>query len=213
MVRSMMSCWAFVLAASACGAQAPSDSTVYTLSRVSRLEVETGRAGVLGFLGHEHRVRARAFTGRVVLAPDSIAASRVEIVVLAESLEILTDAGAEDVRKMTAAMRTEVLDVASHPRITFVSRSIERARGDTLRIVGALTMRGRTRDVPVDVAVAVRGDTLVARARFSVKQTDFGIEPYRGGPLGSVQVADRVTFAIEAMAVEVRICSTRSKSL
>jgi len=34
-----------------------------------------------------------------------------------------------------------------------------------------------------------------------VKQTDFGIKPFRGGPAGTVRVADRVTFEIEAVAV------------
>jgi len=34
-----------------------------------------------------------------------------------------------------------------------------------------------------------------------VKQTDFGIRPYRGGPGGTVRVADKVTFDISAVAV------------
>jgi len=34
-----------------------------------------------------------------------------------------------------------------------------------------------------------------------VKQTDFGIKPYRGGPSGVVKVADRVTFDFEAVGV------------
>jgi hypothetical protein len=34
-----------------------------------------------------------------------------------------------------------------------------------------------------------------------VNQTDFGIQPYRGGPGGSVRVADKVTFDFDAVAV------------
>ena len=34
------------------------------------------------------------------------------------------------------------------------------------------------------------GDTLRAKGGFSVKQTDFGIQPFRGGPGGTVKVAD-----------------------
>jgi hypothetical protein len=34
-----------------------------------------------------------------------------------------------------------------------------------------------------------------------VKQTDFGIKPYSGGPGGAVKVADRVTFNFDVVAV------------
>ncbi|MEP7325933.1 MAG: YceI family protein, partial [Gemmatimonadota bacterium] len=68
------------------------------------------------------------------------------------------------------------------------------------RVLGALTMHGQTQYVPVDFAVESRTDTLHARATFEVKQTDFGIRPYRGGPGGSVRVADQVTFDIDAIA-------------
>ena len=39
-------------------------SVVYRLTSSSRFEVRTGKAGVFGFAGHGHLVRARAFTGR-----------------------------------------------------------------------------------------------------------------------------------------------------
>jgi hypothetical protein len=34
-----------------------------------------------------------------------------------------------------------------------------------------------------------------------VTQTDFGIKPFSGGSGGSVKVADRVTFAFDAVGV------------
>jgi len=37
-----------------------------------------------------------------------------------------------------------------------------------------------------------------ATGGFSVKQTDYGIRPFRGGPAGTVRVADRVTFNFDA---------------
>jgi polyisoprenoid-binding protein YceI len=173
---------------------------VYVLSPMSKFEVKTGKAGLLGFAGHEHVIRARAFQGRVEYHPDTPADSRVEIVVPTESLEVLTPPDTEEIRKVTATMRTEVLDVAHFPEIRLTSRSVEPKEG-RMRIVAALTMKGVTRDVPLDVLVAMSGDTLRATTTFSVKQTDFGIRPYRGGPGGTVRVADRVTFAISAVAV------------
>ena len=62
-------------------------------------------------------------------------------------------------------------------------------------------MAGQTRDVGVDLAVAIGPDTLRASGSFSVKQTDFGIKPYRGGPAGTVRVADRVTLTLDLEAI------------
>jgi polyisoprenoid-binding protein YceI len=176
------------------------DSVVYLISPASRLEVRTGSAGLFSFAGHEHVIRARAFSGRVVYHADAPAASRVEVTVLTDSLEVLTPPDTVEIRKVTAAMRTEVLDVARYPEIRFVSRTVARS-GAGLSVVGALTLVGRTRAVPVDVGLAVRADTLRATATFAVKQSDFGITPYRGGPAGTVRVADLVRFQILAVAV------------
>src|SRR5262249_46004791 len=94
----------------------------------------------------------------------------------------------------------EVLESANYPEIRFASRTI-RQSGDTLFMLGSLTMHGQTHDVPVVVRVTVAGDTLRAVSIFTVKQTTFGMRPYRGGPGGTVRVADAVTFTIDAVAV------------
>lgn len=181
----------------------------YSLSPASQFEVRTGKAGLFGFAGHEHLIRARAFSGRIVYRVDSPADSHVEIVIQADSLEVLTPPDTAEIRKVTAAMRTEVLDVAGYPEIRFESRTVA-LNGDRLHIVGALTMKGQTREVPVDLELEVSGDTLRAATSFAVKQTDFGIRPYRGGPGGTVRVADRVTFRVRAVATAERSSSPAS---
>jgi len=70
-----------------------------------------------------------------------------------------------------------------------------------VRVDAALTMKGQSRDVRLVVRADLGADTVRAITTFTVKQTDFGIRPYRGGPGGTVRVADRVTFVIEAVAV------------
>lgn len=179
---------------------APRDSVVYILSPVSVLEVRTGKAGLFGFAGHEHTIRARAFSGRIVYHPDSVAASRVEITVRSDSLEVLTPPDTEEIRKVTAAMRTQVLDVVNYPEIRLVSRHVE-LNGQRLEMTAALTIKDQTRDLPLSVELDIGPDTLRAVTSFAVKQTDFGIRPFRGGPGGTVRVADRVTFAISAVAI------------
>jgi len=178
----------------------PRDSVVYLVSPTSQFEVNTGKAGLFGFMGHEHTIRARGFSGRIVYHPDSVAASRVEITVWTDSLEVLTPPDTEEIRKVTAAMRTQILDVANYPEIRLVSRRVE-LNGQRLEMTVALTIKDQTRDIPVIVELEIGPDTLRAVTRFAVKQTDFGIRPFRGGPGGTVRVADRVTFAINVVAV------------
>lgn len=178
----------------------PGDSVVYHLSPASRFEVATGKSGLFGFAGHEHTIRARAFSGRIVYRPESIAASHIEITVLTDSLEVLTPPDTEEIRKVTASMRTEVLDVGNYPEIRLVSQRIEGTPG-RITVTAALTIKGKTRDVPLTVDLEIGADTLHARSTFKIKQTDFGIRPYRGGPGGTVRVADEVTFSISAIAV------------
>lgn len=176
------------------------DSAVYVFAPASRLEVTTGKSGLLGFAGHAHTIRAREFSGSVVYYPQALAASRMEITVPTDSLEVLTPPDTEEIRKVTASMRTEVLDVAHYPEIRMVSQRIE-GTPPHLDLSVALTIKGKTREIRIPVDAQIGPDTLRATSTFSVKQTDFGIRPYRGGPGGTVRVADRVTFSIEVIAI------------
>lgn len=180
--------------------QSQADSVVYVLSPATQLDVRTGKSGLLGFAGHEHLIRARAFTGRIVYHRAAPEQSRVEIVILTDSLEVLTPPDTEEIRKVTADMRSKVLDVANYPEIRLASRSVTWNEGK-VHLVAALTIRDQTREVPLDAQVKIDGDTLRATTTFTVKQTDFGIRPFRGGPAGTVRVADKVTFDIRLVAV------------
>src|SRR5213075_644470 len=107
---------------------AGSDSVVYdlALAPLTRFEVSTGKAGLLGFAGHAHLIRARVFSGRIVWYPHQPSASHVSVSVPTDSLEVVTPPDTAEVRKVTAAMREDVLDVTRYPEITLVSRTVER---------------------------------------------------------------------------------------
>ena len=176
------------------------DSVVYELAPSSRFVVRTGKAGLFGFAGHEHLIQARQFSGRVVYYPHQPQGSHLAVSIATVGLEVLTPPDTEEIRKVTAAMRADVLDVAQYPEITLTSQAVELA-GDTLRIQAALTLKGQTRTVPLTVRVRIEPDTLHATTTFSVRQSDYGVRPYRGGPGGTVRVADAVTFDIDAVAL------------
>ena len=126
--------------------------------------------------------------------------SHVDVVVPVDSLEVLTPPDTAEIRKVTETMRSEVLHPDRYPLITFVSTTVTPA-GDGLEVHGRLTIVGQSRDVAVVVRVEAAGDTLRATGSFSMKQSDFGIRPYRGGPAGTVRVADRVEFNVAAVAI------------
>ena len=176
------------------------DSVVYELASSSRLVVRTGKAGLFGFAGHEHLIRAREFSGRIVYYPQQPESSRVTVSIATAGLEVLTPPDTAEIRKVTAAMRTEVLDVAQYSQITLTSQAVEQT-GDTLRVQAALTVKSRTRTVPLVVRVQMGPDTLRATTTFTVRQSDYGIRPYRGGPGGTVRVADAVSFDVDAIAL------------
>jgi polyisoprenoid-binding protein YceI len=176
------------------------DSAVYVLTSASRFDVKTGKSGVFSFAGHEHLIRAHGMSGRIVFFASAPERSHLEIVVPTDSLEVLTPPDTAEIRKVTEAMRTDVLDVANHKEIRFESTAVTKT-GDGFHVTGSLTIVGKTQAVSADMKTNVGVDTLRASGGFVVKQTAFGIRPYRGGPGGIVRVADQVTFHLEAIGL------------
>jgi polyisoprenoid-binding protein YceI len=179
---------------------AQQDSVVYVLAPGSRFEVTAHKSGLFSFVGHEHLIRARSFSATIVYVPAAPERSRFEIVVPSDSLEVLTPPDTAEIRKVTAAMRADVLDVAHYPDIRFVSTALTRT-SDGFHVTGRLTIVGKSQEVALDIQTTVGPDTLRASGGFEVLQTAFGIRPYRGGPGGVVKVADRVTFHFEVIGL------------
>lgn len=179
------------------GSQAATDpdSTVYQIDPASRLVVKTGKAGLFGFAGHTHVIQAHAVTGELVYRPGRPASS-LRLTVPTDSLEVLTPPDSEEIRKVTNAMRTEVLHVDRYPDMRFAADSLD-ARAGRMSFPLLVTMEGTTRRVPVTAQVAMASDSIRAVGTFTVKQSDFGIEPFSGGPGGTVKVADKVTLCFD----------------
>ena len=179
--------------------QASSDSVVYQIDPASRLVVKTGKAGLFGFAGHTHVIRARTVSGRLVYHPGTPTSSLL-LKVPTESLEVLTPPDTAEIRQVTEAMREDVLHVDKFPEMSFAADSLA-AKSGKMELQLAVTMAGVTRKVPVTADVTVGSDSIRARGSFTANQTDFGIKPYSGGPAGTVKVANRVTFCFDLVAV------------
>jgi polyisoprenoid-binding protein YceI len=178
--------------------RSPPDSVVYHIAPNSRLVVKTGKAGLFGFAGHTHVIRARSLAGELVYRPGK-PTSHLWLKIPTDSLEVLTPPDTAEIRKVTESMRTEVLHVDRYPEMTFAADSLN-ARSGKMEFQLLVTMEGTTRKVPVTADVTIGSDSIRATGTFTAKQTDFGIKPFSGGPAGSVKVADRVTFCFDLIA-------------
>ena len=101
------------------------------------------------------------------------------------------------------------LDVEKYPQITFVSTKTANVRkaGDkvTADVTGRLTIHGESREITVPVSFTylkdrlgdrtmgqMQGDLLVVRTKFTIKRSDFGINP----KAPEDKVADEIELAL-----------------
>lgn len=101
----------------------------------------------------------------------------------------------------------DFFDVAQFPEVVFKAARVEPKAGDELRLVGELTIKGITREIPLDVERLgeVKDPWGNDRAAFSAKaaidRKEFGLTWNQVLETGGVAVGDRVNLEIEVEAV------------
>jgi polyisoprenoid-binding protein YceI len=163
MLRRLIPSMAWLAALSlpaAAGAAGP--STGYSVDpQQSRLEFTGVQAGA-EFKGSFHK-----FSADVEFAPDALASSRFDVLIELKSVDT------QDKDRDTTIRGPDIFDVAHSPTAHYVTRSFTKtAAGYTA--VGALTLRGVTKDVPIDFQFtpAAAGAKLEGSAK--LKRLDFG---------------------------------------
>lgn len=170
----------------------------------SHVRIRLGRAGLLGFLGHDHLIEAPIDEGRIEVRADAIRSSRVTFRFRAAALAVVPGSEpADDIPEVETRMRgPEILDVARYPEIAFDSTSVQgdagAGRDIDLRVRGWLTLRGRRHDVEVPVRVTIDGSSLTARGSVELRLRDLGIEPPSVARV--VNVANRFGISIDVRA-------------
>lgn len=185
-------------------AQAPSPPPGEVDTDGSRIYVFVGKTG----LGHDHAIVGRLVSGRVILdAPQNAGQLVFDMPSLLadtpEARKVLGLTGETDAstRKQTTEnmLGPDVLDVARHPTATFDIESAIRSRRPvngakpTVDLVGTFTLHGVARKVVIPAEVGAAGRLLRLIGSFRIKQTDFGMKPYKklGGVVG---VADELVI-------------------
>jgi polyisoprenoid-binding protein YceI len=151
------------------------------------------------------RGRFTKLSGMVMVDEDNLAGSTVEVEIDATSI----DTGVAD---RDAHLRSaDFLDVEHFPTLTFRSRRVEGAakkEGDRFKVVGDLTIRGKTIEVTLDATYEGTGKDPWGgtrsgfNARTEIDRREWGLEWNQALEAGGILVGTNVKIELEAQAVK-----------
>jgi len=191
-------------------------AVVYTVDpRGSQLLVYAYRDGRLAAMGHNHVISSDSLEGEIYLAPAATNTAfeiRLPVTSLKVDIpELRAQAGDEfpgeltqDARDGTRAnmLGERQLDAAVWPELVMRSRGVSGVLPD-LTVIVDIAVRGYVRQLEVPVKVTSGQGRVAAEGRFSVNQTDLGLEPF-SVMMGALTVRDRldIQFSIDAVAAD-----------
>ena len=147
------------------------------------------------------RGRFTEVTGAIELDPDVPSEGRGEITIPVASI----DTG--EANRDQHLRSPDFFDAETHPTMIYRTRRVEPLRGGKLRVVGDLTIRGVTKEVPLTVerGGAARdpwGNFRVAyAASATLNRTDFGLTWNKALETGGVLVGDEIKISVEVQLV------------
>jgi len=151
---------------------------------------------------------ANGVSGTVTFDPENPGATKGKIVVAAASLHVPNPMMKEHLHG------GQWLEVAKHPEITFEAKELKNVKttGDTTSadVTGTFTIKGVAKEMTAPIKLTylkgklgqrvpnLNGDLLVLRSTFTVKRSDFGINP--SAPQDKVSDEITVTLSIAGAA-------------
>ena len=163
----------------------------------SLLQIVAGRDGALARMGHDHLVASRDLQGYLMLTADATHL-QADIVAPLDRMSVdepglRADAGLpaevpDDAREGTRANMLASLEADDYPWVSVGTDALLPGQG--AREVGAnlsviVILHGVSREIEVPVSAVIDADHISAETAFTIRQTDFGVEPYSvfGGAL------------------------------
>lgn len=190
---------------------------VYAIDPGSSLvRVYVHRDGPLAHLGHEHVIAGREINGYVareigetdgaVVAEGHLYAALANMVV--DDPELRAEAGfdkeiSDSARLGTKSNMLESLDARQFPFVMlYVTAVLENDAVTNATVNATITLAGVTQSQTVPVKVALGRGTLDVDGKFSLRQTDFDIEPHTALG-GAIAVMDRFDIEFEIRALRI----------
>jgi polyisoprenoid-binding protein YceI len=128
----------------------------------SRLEFSGVQAGA-EFKGTFHK-----FGADIEFAPDALASSRFDVQIELKSVDTM------DKDRDTTIRGPDIFDVAHWPTAHYVTRRFTKTAAG-YAAVGALTLRGVTKDVPIEFQFTAGGTGAKLEGTAKLKRLDFGV--------------------------------------
>jgi YceI-like domain len=164
--------------------------------RNASLRIKTKRGGAAAKAGHDLLIEVNSWQGTLKVGDEP---GRSDLVLSADSgsMEVIEGTGGimpltdEDKAEIKRTLEDEVL----HPGpVEFESTQVTPSDDGRIEVTGELSMNGNVH--PLDFELEPGPDGAVS-ARATVKQSDWGIEPY-SGLFGTLKVRDEVDVVGEA---------------
>ncbi|HJQ67406.1 MAG TPA: YceI family protein [Blastocatellia bacterium] len=171
----------------------------------SRFVVDANSSGVLWFMGHNHHIAARDFTGEIQLTPGMIESASLLLRVKADSLAETGERFTEQQKQIiTSTMRKQVLETEKYPEIVFKSTKVTTKKKTAenqydLLIEGDLTLHNVTRRVVIPARVELSGETIRATGDFEFDRDDFNVKT-KSIKWGTIRVDDDMKLSFDILA-------------
>ena len=150
------------------------------------------------------KVRGRfgTFSGHLDLDEADLTRSTLEVTIYAASID--TGVGQRDDHLRS----DDFFGVEKFPELRFRSKHIEKLGEDHYRVIGDLTIRDVTREVPLDVEYGGQGrdpwgnERVAFSAKAALDRKDFGLKWNQVLEAGGVLVGDKVNIELDVQAVK-----------
>lgn len=195
----------FLLAPSGLGTTHSAQADRYRIdARQSTFMVHAHRGGLLWFLGHDHLLAVREFTGEAEATPGSLTPASLRLVVRADSLAETSPVFTDAQKKIIGdEVRTLVLETSKYPEIVFQSTGVTaKPVGPNqydVKIRGDLALHGTTRQIEIPATVTVDGRDLRAHGEFDLDRDDYDVKA-TSAKKGTIRVRNNVDFTFDIVA-------------
>ncbi|HZE44600.1 MAG TPA: YceI family protein [Steroidobacteraceae bacterium] len=149
----------------------------------SRLEFVGVQAGA-EFKGVFHK-----FTASVEFAPDALAGSRIDVQIDMNSVD------SKDKDRDTTMRDKDVFDVSHNPTAHYLTKTITKT-ATGFAAVGALTLRGVTKDVPIEFQFAPAGGGAKLSGSAKLNRLDFGVGQGEWKSTETIGDAVKINFSL-----------------
>jgi polyisoprenoid-binding protein YceI len=148
------------------------------------------------------RGRFNDVTGYIEFDPADPTTAKIDVEIATTSVDTRQDQRDNHLRS------ADFFDAENHPKMSFISKQVEHAKGDDYRVTGDLTIRGTTREITLDATFEGTSPDPYGgvRSGFSatgkINRHDFGLDYNAAIEAGGVVVGTDIKIQLEVEAIK-----------